>query len=178
MAGPCFPGDIYEEERADDGSLRVNPAWYKLEDFPPDLLVKDINVRWIYTVDEDGEIALGRDQMVLNERQVASLAAAMHEKDPSITGDKLHDKLTGLGHPTVAVGFDPDGRTRVGSARISGELWWNEDETRFEINEDSGRYMHPEVRSETDRVSSDRFARQVAKRMTQRFGTEVYYVWD
>lgn len=138
--------------------------------------MEDPAVKWIYTVDEDGEIALGTDGMVLNRGQLTSLAAAMHEKDPSFTGDKLYDKLTGLGHPTVAVGFDPDGRTRVGSARISGELWWNEDQVRFEINEDSGRYMHPQMRSKTEQARSDRFARQVALRMSRRFGIQVSYV--
>jgi hypothetical protein len=179
MLGPK-DGKAKDHELADDGSVRINPVWYRLEDFPRQLLTERKEALWHYSVGGKGEISIGTEEMkgVVEAGEWQRLLNAMREKDEykSLTLDDLQLRLDGQGHPTIAAGFEPLGRAKVSPARVSGELQWNPQSERFEVSDKSGRYMSKKVRPGADGEQSLRWLTTVAQRMGQQWGVEIHPV--
>src|SRR5262249_14399551 len=148
--------------------VRLNPLWYRLEDFRPALLERT-GARWHYTVDELADISLGSEEFstVIEDAELEQLSQGMWHRDarnpqspnrpaqpehqPSpITFEafqaELKDALDHQGHPTIAAGFDALRRAWARPARISGEVYFNADKGRWEVNDKSGRYMSGKLR--------------------------------
>ncbi len=171
------PKDIKEGEWDDKGDIRLNPLWYRLSDLPANLVLSRPNGKWQYTVGADGEIRIGavKIETLLSDEEWAGLVVNMRgtERHSNLTVEALKSAVGTQGHPTIAAGFTDTGRTVAAPARISGELVWNPDTTRWELNDKSGRYMRPKVRPGifTDEVRL--WLTSVAARLTEHLGTEV-----
>ena len=166
------PKKVKDREFDDGGQVRLNPLWYRLEDFKPTLLERTGAV-WHFTVDEDGHILLGSDALltIAEEDELQELLTPMREKDPALTMDQLKGYLDNQGHPTVAAGFHDTGATRLRPARISGELSYQAG--RWEVSDKSGRYMSNKVRPGLDANAAQSWLSNVAQEMSQQFGVHV-----
>ncbi|WP_204033909.1 hypothetical protein [Micromonospora qiuiae] len=170
--GPVVePKRVKEAEKAADGGVRLNPVWYRLDDFPPTLLERK-DAHWHYAVDADGEIRIGSEEIstVLDEPEWQQLLTGMRRVEGDLTMEQLRAALDGQGHPTIAAGFDEVGGTVVQAARVSGELSWNEAAGRWEANDKSGRYMSDKVRPDLEAADVTRWVGNVARRMSAQFG--------
>ena len=170
--GPVVePKRVKEAEKATDGGVRLNPVWYRLDDFPPTLLERR-DAHWHYAVDVDGEIRIGSEEIstVLDEPEWQQLLTGMRRVEGDLTMEQLRAALDGQGHPTIAAGFDEVGGTVVQAARVSGELSWNEAAGRWEVNDKSGRYMSDKVRPGLRAADLTRWVGNVARRMSAQFG--------
>ncbi|GAA3104847.1 hypothetical protein GCM10010464_80040 [Pseudonocardia yunnanensis] len=173
------PTDLHPEELSDDMSLRLNPMWYPLKEFPRKLLLERLNARWIFTVADNGDIYIGVDRIsgTIEKDEFERLLRGMREKDPTLTGGRLRNSLDRQGHPTVGARFESDGKTKIGSARIAGHLEWNEENERFEVNEFSGRYMSSDARptfSATHNDTNPKHLNNVARRMSSQLNVEIH----
>ncbi|MEV1321006.1 hypothetical protein AB0J14_33560 [Micromonospora arborensis] len=157
-----------------DGRVRLNPVWYRLADFPPAFLERK-DARWHYTVDADGEIRIGTEEIrtVLDDEEWQQLLTGMRRLDGELTLEGLKASLDGQGHPTIAAGFVGPGDTEERPARVSGEFGWNAVTGRWEANDKSGRYMSEKVRSDLNPDNLMRWVSNVAGRMAARLGVEV-----
>ncbi|SEG90513.1 TcdA/TcdB catalytic glycosyltransferase domain-containing protein [Actinacidiphila yanglinensis] len=173
LAGPKKVKD-HERDPADTSQVRLNPLWYRLEDFTPALLQRT-GGSWQYAVDEDGEISLGSDQVLalMTEEELHQLLDRMRRADPDLTLDELRTALEDRGHPTVAAGFRADGTTAVRPARISGELSYNPVSQGWELNNKSGRYMSFKIRSGLDPAAAGHWLASTARRISERVGVSV-----
>ena len=171
-----------ESELADDEKVRLNPVWYRLEDFPPALLLdRGRQAVWCFSVGARGEILMGTEMIntVVEDAEWTRLFDGMREKDPTLTMSDLRVHLNASGHPTIAAGFESLGRTKTQPARFSGELLWSdpaegeEGPGHFVINDKSGRYMGPKVRPGLKREDSLRWMDNVARRMSRHFGIAI-----
>jgi hypothetical protein len=177
LAGPKH-GRPKAGELDDRGDVRLNPLWYRLEDFPPALLLGRKGAVWHHAVGADGEIHIGSEEPrgVLHDEEWTELFDAMHQAEPDLTMEQLQDRLDKQGHPTIAAGYDDTGRTTVEPARISGELQWNKATARFEVSDKSGRYMSASVRPGVTAAKSRRWLGNVARRMSRHFGETIHPV--
>jgi hypothetical protein len=167
------PKKVKDREFDDARQVRLNPLWYRLEDFKPALLERKGAV-WHYAVDEDGQILLGSDQLltIAEEGELQALLEAMQDKDPELTMGQLKGFIDNQGHPTVAAGFDrKSGVTRLRPARISGELSF--ERGRWQVTDKSGRYMSNKVRPGLKAEDAHRWLTQVARDMSAKFGVDV-----
>ncbi|MFG1867284.1 flagellar biosynthesis protein FlhF [Micromonospora arborensis] len=157
-----------------DGRVRLNPVWYRLADFPPAFLERK-DARWHYTVDADGEIRIGTEEIrtVLDDEEWQQLLTGMRRLDGQLTLEGLKASLDGQGHPTIAAGFVGPGVTEERPARVSGEFGWNAVTGRWEANDKSGRYMSEKVRSDLDPDNLMRWVGNVAGRIGAQLGVEV-----
>ncbi|OBI96313.1 NUDIX hydrolase [Mycobacterium sp. 1465703.0] len=162
------PKKVKDREFDDQGQVRLNPLWYRLEDFKPTLLERTGAV-WHFAVDEDGQIMLGSDALltVAEERELEQLLAEMQQKNPELTMDELKGFLDNQGHPTVAAGFDQTGATRLRPARISGELSYQDGQ--WQVSDKSGRYMSNKVRPGLDVDKAQEWLANVAEEMRKQF---------
>jgi hypothetical protein len=162
----------------DQGNLRLNPLRYRLEDFPPALLLDRKGVVWHFSVAESGEILIGSENPfdALKDDEPTALQNGMQQANPGLTTEELRQRLTDQGHPTVTAGFDETGRTTLQPARVSGELRWNEEVARFEVIDRSGRYMHPTVRPDVTPANATRWLGNVAQRLARHFGVPIHPV--
>jgi hypothetical protein len=128
---------------------RINPVWYQLAEMPPKVLLEHTGAKWLYSVDADGGVRIGSGEVgrMLSVEELDE-QYRYHHRGQQPSGeqrDQFREQLDGLGHPTIAVGFNPDdGRiaTAEPQARVSGEIVWNGQLERWEVNINSGRYMH------------------------------------
>jgi hypothetical protein len=174
---------VRDWEQGPDGRIKLNPLWYRLSDFEPAFLERK-DACWFYTVDASGEIFLGCKKIdtIFTGKELERLPEGIRHSNPEMTVDALKKLLNKQGYPTIAVEFDESGKT-TGSvmSRISGELAWNRDTARWQINDRSGRYMLPRIahalgtHSGSGMVDVDfgRWMENVATRMSARFGIEV-----
>jgi hypothetical protein len=141
------PKKVKDSELNDEGQVRVNPLWYRLEDFKPALLERTSGV-WHYAVDEDGHILIGSEEplTLIEDGELRKLLEGMQSRNPDLTMEELKAALVHQGHPSITVGFTDEGTTRVRPARIAGELAYNKDLARWELNDKSGRYMSFKIR--------------------------------
>jgi Domain of unknown function (DUF4157) len=165
-------------ELDDRDDVRLNPLWYRLDDFPPALLLERKGALWHYSVGADGELSLGSEKPrgVLQTEEWTALLDGMHEAHPELTLEQLREDLDSQGHPTIAAGFDDTGRTTVEPGRVSGELQWNAKTERFEVSDKSGRYMSAGVRPGLTAGTTRRWLANVARRMTRHFGVTIHPV--
>ncbi|MFF9490445.1 hypothetical protein [Streptomyces sp. NPDC014676] len=173
LAGPKKVKERERDQR-DSRQVRLNPLWYRLEDFKPALLERTSGV-WHYVVDEDGEISIGSDKVldVMTEDELHELFSRMREADESLTLERLTAALDNQGHPTVAAGFRADGTTVVRPGRISGELAYNQAAGRWELTDKSGRYMSNKIRPSLPPDQAVRWLANTARRIGERVGTPV-----
>jgi hypothetical protein len=185
----------------DAGGVRVNPLWYRLEDFPRELLLGRPGSVWHYSVGADGAISIGSEELisVVQEREWEELLAGILRRDPGAVrpeairpevlaefqedhpGEPLPQTpmevlkflMNGLGHPTIALDFGELGMAVEAPGRVSGELVWNAESRRWEVNDKSGRYMSKKVRPDVDPGDSLRWLGNVARRIGEHFGVEV-----
>jgi hypothetical protein len=170
--GPAIaPRRVYGIEKDDTDDVRLNPFWYRLEDFPRQLLVEYPEVTWLYAVDEDGQIRIGTEyaQAVLGRNKWEKLAGGMSSAGQP--PGRIQDRL---GHPTIAAAFTKDGKALSGPARVAGELRWNAQGNggrgRWEVNGDSGRYMGH--RSDQSQNDVTRWLSSVADDLAEHFDLE------
>jgi hypothetical protein len=166
------PKKVKDREIDDDDQVRLNPLWYRLEDFKPALL-KRTGAVWHFTVDQHGQILLGSDALltIAEEDKLQGLLEAMQHKNSGLTMDQLKAHLDNQGHPTVAAGFDGTGATLLRPARISGELSYQNDQ--WQVSDKSGRYMSNKVRPGLNVDEAQSWLSHVAHHMSQRFGVLV-----
>ncbi|MDH3039213.1 hypothetical protein [Streptomyces sp. TRM75561] len=170
------PKKVKERERdqLDSRQVRLNPLWYRLEDFKPALLERTSGV-WHYVVDEDGEISIGSDRAldIMTEDELHGLFSRMREADESLTLEQLAAALDNQGHPTVAAGFRADGTTVVRPGRISGELAYNPVAGRWELTDKSGRYMSNKIRPSLPPDQAMQWLANTARRVGERVGMPI-----
>jgi hypothetical protein len=175
MLGPK-EGSTKPWELTETKGIRVNPLWYRLEDFPRQLLLERKGALWHYSVGGNGEISIGSEEIrgVVQDDEWEQLHAGMQTKDSSLTMEDLKGQLDRQGHPTIAAGFSSSGRSAIRPARVSGEVQWKNE--RFEVNDKSGRYMSKKVRADSTADESMRWLENVARRMSAQWGVEVHPV--
>ncbi|MET9369075.1 lonely Cys domain-containing protein [Streptomyces griseoflavus] len=178
---PVLPKRVKDEERDQDGDVRLNPLWVPLDEVDPDLLITgNRDAVWLYTVTDDGRVILGTEDLsgIITPEQFDALLAGMREKDPDLTAEALRKTLDGLGHTGIAAGFADDGgetagRTLPGRSRVSGEFRWNEKLRSWVVNDKSGRYMSESVRPGLDAAEAADWLTNVAALFSARLGVVV-----
>ncbi|MEU6341906.1 toxin glutamine deamidase domain-containing protein [Streptomyces sp. NPDC046977] len=173
LAGPKKVKDRERDHVALD-QVRLNPLWYRLEDFKPALLERTDGV-WHYAVDEDGRISIGSDQVlsVMTPEELDELWSHMRQADPELTLEQLKAGIDNQGHPTVAAGFREDGTTAVRPARVSGELSYDRASGAWELTDKSGRYMSNKIRPSVDAGEAQQWLANTARRMSEHLGVPV-----
>ncbi|MFE4453468.1 hypothetical protein [Streptomyces sp. NPDC056796] len=170
------PKRVKDTELDDQGDVRLNPLWYRLEDFRPALLERR-GARWHFAVDEDGRILIGSEQPlgIADDEELGRLLDGMRDSEANagLTMDELRKALDGQGHPTVAAGFTAHGDTRIRPARIAGELAFDPGAGRWEVSDKSGRYMSSRIRPGLRPADAHAWLTNVAERMGTAFGTEI-----
>ncbi|CAL9330645.1 hypothetical protein SUDANB6_00065 [Streptomyces sp. enrichment culture] len=178
---PVLPKRIKDEERDQDGDVRLNPLWVPLDEVDPDLLITGSrDAVWLYTVTDDGRVVLGTEDLsgIITPEQFGALLAGMREKDPGLTEKALRKALDGLGHTGIAAGFADDGgetagRTLPGRSRVSGEFRWSGKLRSWVVNDKSGRYMSEAVRPGLDAAEAADWLANVAALFSDRLGVVV-----
>ncbi|MEU5095711.1 lonely Cys domain-containing protein [Streptomyces sp. NPDC020996] len=178
---PVLPKRIKDEERDQDGDVRLNPLWVPLDEVDPDLLITgNRDAVWLYTVTDDGRVILGTEDLsgIITPEQFDALLAGMREKDPDLTAESLREALDGLGHTGIAAGFVGDGvekagRTLPGRSRVSGEFRWSEKLRSWVVNDKSGRYMSETVRPDLDAAEAADWLTNAAALFSARLGVVV-----
>ncbi|WP_158075151.1 lonely Cys domain-containing protein [Streptomyces sp. CB02400] len=178
---PVLPKRIKDEERDQDGDVRLNPLWVPLDEVDPDLLITgNRDAVWLYTVTDDGRVILGTEDLsgIVTPEQFDALLAGMREKDPDLTAETLRRTLDGLGHTGIAAGFVDDGgrtagRTLPGRSRVSGEFRWSGRLRSWVVNDKSGRYMSETVRPGLDAAEAADWLTNVAALFSDRLGVVV-----
>jgi hypothetical protein len=177
LAGPKL---TKEQEQHPDGSTRINPLFYKLSDFPLTMLERH-GASWVYVVDAAGEIYIGTEKVrtVLTEREWDSWFRTMHPGHVRLTAPQYEAELEafkksqdGQGHTTIGIGFE-NGRPVTRMARVAGELNWDATSGQWQVNDMSGRFMSDTVRPNLDAADTTRWVKNVAGRMSIRFGRPV-----
>ncbi|MFF4243526.1 hypothetical protein ACFYY2_03520 [Streptomyces sp. NPDC001822] len=173
LAGPKKVKDR-ERDSQDAAQVRLNPLWYRLEEFRPALLERTDGV-WHYAVDEEGEISIGSDQVltVMTEDELDELWSSMRRVAPDLTPDQLRAAIDNQGHPTVAAGFRADGGTVVRPARISGELSYDPVAQSWQLTDKSGRYMSNKIRPSLSPEDGLRWLANTARRISEHVGLPV-----
>lgn len=71
---------VKPEETDGQGLPRVNPVFYRLSDLPPLALLSHTDARWHYTVDAEGEIRIGSEQLgtLLSDQELTEHYVAYH----------------------------------------------------------------------------------------------------
>ncbi|MEV0408531.1 hypothetical protein [Actinoallomurus sp. NPDC050550] len=175
--GKAVPPKVVKPHELDPQNseqARLNPLWFRLEDFPAWLLDDRPDAVWHYVVDEDGQIRLGSEEIMsaLRADEWRRLHEGFGDEEFSQV-EHLQDALGGVAHPTIAASFTEDGAAVPGSARISGELRWNAEGRRWEVNDKSGRYMSKKVRPNLDPQDAARWTANVAEDLSRHLGVEV-----
>jgi ppGpp synthetase/RelA/SpoT-type nucleotidyltranferase len=161
------------EEQEAGGELRLNPLYYDLDAFPTELLERRDAV-WLWAVRENGEIVLGTEQtsLLAYGSELEQLREGIEPFDTAgASVADLDAALRGRGHPTIAAGFDDLGYTRPAPGRVSGELRYNFARERWEIRDESGRYMRFRIGNAAE--YRRRWLGNVADRMSARFDEQV-----
>ena len=181
--GPLVPPKRVKDEEADsDGLPRVNPALYRFSEMPPEVLLSRTEAVWHYTVGADGEIRIGSEElgrMLSDDELLDSFADYHHGERPEIDDpavQEFRNRIDGQGHPTIAVEFTDLGRVANAAppSRVSGEIGWNGEAQRWEVNDKSGRYMSEKVRVPMpDTQDLLRWIGNVADRLSRRLGVSV-----
>ncbi|MFE7751312.1 hypothetical protein [Streptomyces sp. NPDC057428] len=173
LAGPKKVKDR-ERDAQDSAQVRLNPLWYRLEEFKPALLERTDGV-WHYAVDEDGEISIGSDQVltIMTKDELDELWSAMRRVDKDLTPEQLAAAIDNQGHPTVAAGFRTDGATVVRPARISGELSYDPVARSWQLTDKSGRYMSNKIRPSLSPEDGLRWLANTARRISEHVGVPV-----
>ncbi|WP_438269173.1 scabin-related ADP-ribosyltransferase [Mycobacterium simiae] len=179
--GPLVGAKRVKPEEADGQGLpRVNPVFYRLSDLPPLVLLSHTDARWHYTVDAEGEIRIGSEELgtLLSDEELTQRYVAYHGGPPE-SAEQLEGfraLINGQGHPTIAVEFDDTGAVVGGNprSRVSGEIWWNAEAGQWEVNDKSGRYMSEKVRVPLpDPQDMRRWVDNVARRLSAHLGEPV-----
>ncbi|GAA4788305.1 hypothetical protein [Streptomyces ziwulingensis] len=166
--GPLVPPKRIKDVEYDDGQrLRVNPLFVPLEQVPPQWILQgEPDAVWHYstvlrdTAENPGvgewRVMLGSEQVssVIPQSQVDDLVSAVRayrEAHPEkniapLTEEDLRRSMDGIGHPSIAVDFDADGKTREGKAALSGEFHFDPASRSGTVNDRSGRYMSDKAR--------------------------------
>ncbi|MEY7979461.1 OTU domain-containing protein, partial [Streptomyces pilosus] len=176
-----LPKRVKDEERDQDGDVRLNPLWVPLDEVDPDLLITgNRDAVWLYTVTDDGRVILGTEDLsgIVTPEQFDALLAGMREKDPGLTADALRKALDGLGHTGIAAGHvapgeENAGRTLPGRSRVSGEFRWSAELRSWVVNDKSGRYMSETVRPGLDAAEAAGWLTDVAALFSARLGVVV-----
>ncbi|WP_044506242.1 hypothetical protein, partial [Mycobacterium simiae] len=171
---------VKPEETDGQGLPRVNPVFYRLSDLPPLALLSHTDARWHYTVDAEGEIRIGSEQLgtLLSDQELTEHYVAYHGGPPE-SAEQLEGfraLINGQGHPTIAVEFDDTGAVVNANpvSRVSGEIGWNAETGQWEVNDKSGRYMSEKVRVPLpDPQDMQRWVDNVAGRLSAHLGEPV-----
>ncbi|MFE7810861.1 lonely Cys domain-containing protein [Streptomyces sp. NPDC057433] len=186
FGAPVLPKRVKDEERDQDGDVRLNPLWVPLDEVDPHLLITgNRDAVWLYTVTDDGRVVLGTESLsgIVTQEQFDALLAGMRERDPELTAQALREALDGLGHTGIAAGFadagpaadgeKKAGRTLPGRSRVSGEFRWNAKLGSWVVNDKSGRYMSDSVRPGLDAEEAADWLANVAALFSDRLGVVV-----
>lgn len=174
VVGPKKVKD-HELYPGEHGTVRPNPLLTNLDEVPPTLLTADRGAAWLYVVTEDGDIALGTENVtgVMGEEEFRTLLEGVQRAEPDMTPQRLRELLDGVGHTGVVVQFGRDGDSLVGLGRVAGEFAWNEKSGAWTVNDKSGRYMSAKVRPGLTAEKSAQWLANVASRFSDRLGVEV-----
>ncbi|MGB3439828.1 MAG: hypothetical protein WBA97_13860 [Actinophytocola sp.] len=164
-------GDIVAKEGVTDAPMRINAAYYDLDansgGFTP---AGGVTYLWAIKEDDSHLVVGVEDPTKMSaafgvdpKETVSAMQAKKSQLGEDIPADNV---LDGLGHPTLAVKFGPNGEALVGKARISGEL--EEHEGSWKINDHSGRYS-------AGRTEVVPYLINAATKF-QRFGIDVQYI--
>lgn len=181
FGAPVRPKRVKDEERDQDGDVRLNPLWVPLDEVDPGLLITgNRDAVWLYTVTDDGRVILGTEGLsaIVTPEQFDALLAGMLQKDPDLTAEALRATLDGLGHTGIAAAFADDGgeapgRTLPGRSRVSGEFRWSAELRSWVVNDKSGRYMSETVRPDLDAAEAADWLINVAALFSARLGVVV-----
>ncbi|MFP1155241.1 hypothetical protein ACK280_24655 [Mycobacterium sherrisii] len=179
--GPLVGAKRVKPEETDAAGLpRVNPVFYRLSDLPPLALLSHTDARWHYTVDAEGEIRIGSEELgtLLSDEELTEHYVAYHGELPESAEqlEGFRGLINGQGHPTIAVEFDDTGAVVNANpvSRVSGEIGWNAEAGQWEVNDKSGRYMSEKVRIPLpDPQDMQRWVDNVAGRLSAHLGEPV-----
>jgi hypothetical protein len=194
--GPTVAPKRAKPEEMDGPDVRLNPLWTPLEQIKPSLLTGTQDGVWLFTVTEDLRVLVGSEQpsAIMSEEQLTDLVAGLQEAahrvrdeeeddedkqklremDPDQARKWVIERMDGLGHVGIAAKFASDGRTGLGSSRVSGEFRRSEKFLYLTVNDKSGRYMSKKVRGEDlDPADAARWLDNVAKLFSEHLGVEV-----
>ncbi|WP_206189325.1 OTU domain-containing protein, partial [Streptomyces prasinus] len=118
FGAPVLPKRVKDEERDQDGDVRLNPLWAPLDEVDPNLVITgNRDAVWLYTVTDDGRVILGTESLsgIVTQEQFDALLAGMRERDPGLTAQALREALDGLGHTGIAAGFVAEDETGAGA---------------------------------------------------------------
>ena len=181
--GPLVgPKRVKDQETGGNGLPQINPAFYLLSEMPPAVMLSHTDAQWHYTVGAAGEIRIGSEelgQMLTGEELLDHYANHHLGERPDIDDPAVQEFLSrvdGQGHPTIAVEFTDLGKVADDAppSRVSGEIGWNHEAERWELNDKSGRYMSKTVRVPLPEASDlRRWIGNVAARLADHLGEPV-----
>lgn len=170
--GTSVPPKRIKDVEMDDGRhIRVNPFWVPLEEIPREAILNGRpGAVWHYSAvlseeaDNPGvlryRVMLGSEELLtvmgrmdflklLGGLRKGALKQQRENPESAIeypTQEGLKKSIDGLGHPTIAVDFKPNGMTKEGKAAVSGEFRYAPDLKLGTANDKSGRYMSEKAR--------------------------------
>jgi hypothetical protein len=135
-------GDIVDKDGVKEAPIRLNAAYCDL-DLDGGRFKPVSGVMYLWAIREDGHLVVGvvdpsrmRAAFQFDPAEVVkTIQAKKREQGGDVPSDGV---LDGLGHPTIAIQFGPNGEALVGTARIGGEL--EAHGGAWKINDHSGRY--------------------------------------
>lgn len=155
----------------DDGQLRVNPFLVPLREIPREVILDGKpGAVWHFTAtlredpanpgvlkwgvmlgSEEASTVMSRMDFLKVLGGMRKAANQQQRRDPDRrveypTQEDLKKWIDGLGHPTIAVAFKINGKTKVGEGAHSGEFRYNRILNSGTTNDKSGRYMSEKAR--------------------------------
>ncbi len=171
------PKKTKDHEHDDEGQLRVNPVWIKLEHLTGEILDQSPkNAKWQYAMTEENDIYFGSEDIasITHPEDLDRLHEGMKAKDPELTRESMITSMDKMGHPTISAHFDQEtGRSILSKARLSGEMHFKNGV--WTLNDKSGRYMAEKVRGKPAQDELRRWMSGAAKRIGAKTGKKIDY---
>jgi len=163
-------GDIVDKDGVKEAPMRLNAAYCDL-DLDGGKFAPVSGVIYLWAIRDDGHLVVGvedpskmRAAFQFDPAEIVkSIQAKKRELGEPVPPDGV---LDGLGHPTIAIKFGPNGEALVGTARIGGEL--EAHGGSWKINDHSGRYS-------AGRTEVLRYLLEAAKKF-QSFSIDVQFI--
>ncbi|MER5596018.1 hypothetical protein [Streptomyces sp. NPDC002265] len=148
-----------------------NPVWFRLEDFTP----TSRQGIWLFAVDDDGKISIGREQDVpaTADDDLDGLWHRMRQVDENATLEQLKAAIDEQGPATGAAKVRGAGTTAVPPARVSGELSYNHGAQQWELTGQPGRYLGNTIRTSAEPDQVRQWLSEAALRIGEQVGEPI-----
>ncbi|MGI5255459.1 hypothetical protein [Actinacidiphila glaucinigra] len=157
----------------DFAAARVHDSsvWCRLEDFTP----TSREGIWLFAVDEDGKITIGREQDTPagTDADLDGLWHKMRQVDENATLEQLKASIDELGPATGAAEVRGAGTTAIRPARVRGELSYNHGAQQWELTDQPERYLGHTIRTSADPVQVRQWLSEAALRIGEQVGEPI-----